>query len=118
MQGSHGAEFHSEIKSELFEEVVRKGLDRTVDSYSAFKDNSRDSQTELDALLKENTITDLYVVGLPGDFCVYWTALDGKELNYNVNFIMDATRSVFANPDLGEALLEIGVDVVKSEDLI
>ena len=51
-------------------EVVNKGCHSEVDSYSAFWDNNKLSQTELVKILAKNKVTDVYVCGVAYDVCV------------------------------------------------
>ena len=53
VQGTWGCAFHDELVVPQRAMVVRKGHDRDVDSYSAFFENDRRSDTGLDAYLKE-----------------------------------------------------------------
>jgi len=94
VQGSRGSEFHAEIHVPDHAKVVLKGTNKEVDSYSAFMDNKHGHNTELDPLLKEQGITDIYLVGLAHDYCVYYTAMDGINLGYNVYFITDGTKGI------------------------
>ena len=49
---------------------IYKGINPEIDSYSAFWDNKKYSCTELNSLLKEHNITDVFVCGIAYDFCV------------------------------------------------
>ena len=53
-----------------------------MDSYSAFFDNGGFSKTELDTILKELQVQRVFVSGLALDFCVKFTSMDAKKLNY------------------------------------
>ena len=44
--------------------IVLKGMNKDIDSYSAFFDNAKKAQTELDGLLKANGVTDVYACGV------------------------------------------------------
>lgn len=50
--------------------VVEKGCHSEVDSYSAFWDNNKLSQTELVRILAEHKVTDVFVCGVAYDVCV------------------------------------------------
>jgi len=110
-QGSHGAEFSSELHIEKTDVVVQKGKNPNIDSYSAFADNDQSAITELYKILDSNHITDVYVCGLATDFCVYFTCLDAsirKDGNdktpYKTFLIKDASRGV--SPDRTAKVLE------------
>lgn len=49
---------------------VKKGCHSEVDSYSAFWDNNKLSQTELVRILAEHKVTDVFVCGVAYDVCV------------------------------------------------
>ena len=50
--------------------IVHKGTNSDVDSYSAFWDNNKLSQTKLVSELTKRGVTDVYVCGLAYDVCV------------------------------------------------
>ena len=120
VQDTVGAEIHSEMDQELIEKIVYKGQNPQVDSYSAFFDNNHMEQTEMDNILKAAGIEDIYVVGLARDFCVRWTAIDGRKLEYNSYFVYDATKPVDPsfNSQLIVELEENDVTIVNLNDLI
>ena len=49
---------------------VNKGTDPDLDSYSAFWDNGKLAQTNLEADLVKRGVTDVYVTGIAYDVCV------------------------------------------------
>ena len=51
VQGTPGAQFHPALETAPIARVFRKGLDPSVDSYSAFFDNARRRATGLDLSL-------------------------------------------------------------------
>ena len=61
--------------------MIYKGTESDVESYSAFFDNQKLRQTELNSVLKKKGVTDVYVCGLAADVCVgklhwkIWSAL-------------------------------------------
>ena len=90
-----------------------------VDSYSAFYDNGGFSKTELDSKLKELEVESVFVSGLALDFCVKFTALDAKNLNYKTYVLQDASRGI-SDEGITEALEEMkenGIEIIDSEDL-
>lgn len=90
-----------------------------VDSYSGFFDNSKESKTELDSVLKQHSITQVYVAGLATDYCVQYTARDAAALGYETFFIADASRGISAQGV--EAALQLmknaGVQIVQSSQI-
>ena len=53
VQNTEGADFAPLLDKEKIQELVFKGCDPSVDSYSAFFDNGQRQKTELDSLLKK-----------------------------------------------------------------
>jgi nicotinamidase/pyrazinamidase len=94
VQGTHGAALHGELAITHAQLVIRKGHHREIDSYSAFREADRKTTTGLAGYLRERGLTDLYVCGLATDFCVAWTALDGRAAGFAVTVIEDACRAI------------------------
>lgn len=115
-----GAALHPRLPQAPIDLIVRKGTDRDVDSYSAFRSNwdaaGRRAPTGLAGLLHEHGITDVYVTGLARDVCVQWTAEDSAELGFATAVIWDLTRPVNASNDgrVRAALSRAGVRIVES----
>ena len=118
VQGTHGAELHAGLDRARITEVVQKGTDPSIDSYSGFFDNGHQKATGLHAWLNERWIKQVYVMGLATDFCVKFTALDAKQLGFDVFLIEDGCRGVNLKPEDSErAVAEMrgaGVAVVES----
>ena len=68
--GSEGADFHSGLRLDRADLVIRKGFRRQIDSYSAFFENDRATPTGLEGYLRTRGITTLTLAGLATDFCV------------------------------------------------
>jgi nicotinamidase/pyrazinamidase len=100
VQGTNGAEFHSNLAWTKAELVIRKGFRPTIDSYSAFFENDRTTPTGLAGYLRERGLTHLTMVGLATDFCVAYSALDARRLGFETRVVMDACRAI----DLGGSL--------------
>ncbi len=67
--------------------VIRKGFRPQIDSYSAFFENDRTTQTGLAGYLRDRGLTDLSFVGLAHDFCVAWSAIDAAKLGFRATVI-------------------------------
>lgn len=94
--GTEGVDFHRDlivIKSDI---IIQKGQNAKVESYSAFGDEmgNKYEKTPLQDILKSKHITDIVLVGLATDYCVYNTALDAIRLGYHVHLILSCTRGV------------------------
>ena len=120
VQDTFGSEFHSDLLP--IENIIYKGQDFLVDSYSGFFDNGKIHKTDLDKILKENEIKTLYVVGLATDYCVKYSVLDALTLGYNVFLIEDAIKGVnLSENDSQKAIDEMiaaGTKLTKSSDII
>lgn len=98
-----------------------KGTDPLCDSYSGFRDNLR-RMTKLAEQIAARVpgAERVFLTGLAYDFCVGWTALDAREIGYDVVVIKDATRPV-ALPgtvaDIEAKFAAKGVRVVASSSL-
>lgn len=121
VQNSHGAMFHPDLHISPTIQIIRKGTDPSIDSYSAFFDNAHLKKTELDDYLQSKNITTLYLVGLATDYCVKYSALDAIFLGYETYVITDACRGVNLNKDDTEKALQemhqTGVHIVQSKDV-
>jgi nicotinamidase/pyrazinamidase len=94
VQGTKGSEFHKDLKVDLADKIIKKGMNPKVDSYSGFQDNDKKSETGLRNYLKSKRIERIYVCGLALDYCCHYTAMDGVEFGYKVFFLLDLTRGV------------------------
>lgn len=94
VQGTHGASFPKELNTRPIETIFRKGMDKKVDSYSAFYDNNRLKSTRLAEYLKAKGVEEIDVAGLAGDYCVYYTIQDALESGFKVNLIADAVKPI------------------------
>lgn len=89
-----GADLVPGLKTTQFDTVILKGIQPQIESYSAFRDIWGREETELPGFLKEKGITDIYFVGLAGDFCVKFTAIDAAEYGFNTWVVTDAIKSI------------------------
>jgi len=121
VQGTWGAEFVAGLEVSNVAKVFRKGTDREIDSYSGFYDNGHRRSTGLGEWLSERGVRGVYVVGLATDYCVKFTALDARELGFEVTLAEDGCRGVELKPgDVARAVEEMraaGVKVVRSTDV-
>jgi nicotinamidase-related amidase len=101
VQNSSGADLHSDLKFITENNAantsvihIYKGTKPDIDSYSAFWDNSKLSETGLHQQLKEKNVTQVFVTGLATDWCVYSTAVHAIEYGYKTFIVEDACRGV------------------------
>ena len=103
MAGSEGAAFHPALDVAKIQQVVPKGTDREVDSYSGFFDNGQRKSTGLADLLRQRDVDEVYVMGLATDYCVKATALDARRLGFETTVVEDGCRAVNLTPGDDEA---------------
>ena len=101
VQGTKGAEIIPEIDISKIDMIVEKGRDKRLEMFSAFADvfgnkSSDAASIDLANTLKDAGITHIFVVGLAGDYCVRYTAIDAKKEGFEVYVLEDVTRSVDA----------------------
>lgn len=103
VQGEPGARLHDGLNIPHAILILRKGVNRHVDSYSAFTEADRVTSTGLAALLKARGIERVFLCGLATDFCVAWSALDARASGFEAFVIEDACRAIDANGSLDAA---------------
>lgn len=122
VQNSFGAEFHPQLQKDRIDEIIYKGTNPEIDSYSGFFDNGKRQATRLQEVLSNQKISTVYVMGLATDYCVKYTALDAQSLGFETWLIEDACRGVeLKKGDIAEAKKEMsaaGVKFIQSKDLI
>lgn len=120
IENTKGSEFHKDLLS--VKNIVYKGNDPEVDSYSGFFDNNKVHKTKLDEILKENNIDTLYILGLATDYCVKFTVLDALSLGYKVYLVADGCKGVNINPDDSEKAVKemknAGAVIIKSCEIL
>ncbi|EDQ87213.1 uncharacterized protein MONBRDRAFT_33390 [Monosiga brevicollis MX1] len=94
VQDTPGADLAKDLHVLPSDEYVCKGTNRLVDSYSAFFDNSKTSDTGLTARLSALGVERIVVVGLAYDVCVAFTAHDGKKAGFDVVVVSDGCRGI------------------------
>lgn len=97
VQGTNGASLASSLNKKRVAAIFRKGMSPEVDSYSGFFDNRRLHSTGLSDYLRGMGIKSVYITGLAGDYCVYFTAMDALKEGFETCVIEDATRSINNN---------------------
>ena len=114
VQGTQGASFHPELDVPHAELVVRKGFRAAIDSYSAFRENDRLTRTGLAGYLRERGLERITMCGLATDFCVAFSAIDGREAGFEVTVVTGACRGIDIDGSVARAMRsmsEAGVSV-------
>ncbi len=120
VQGSRGADFHKDLRTNKAELILRKGYDKNIDSYSAFFENDRKTPTGLAGYLRERSIKTVHICGLATDYCVFYSAMDAMRLGFAAFVVEDACRGINLADSVELAMREMalaGVVFTASEKL-
>lgn len=120
VQGTWGADFHDRLHLPQAELVLRKGHHRTIDSYSAFVENDHRTPTGLAGYLRERGLRRLFLTGLATDYCVHFTALDGRAAGFEIVVLLDLCRAIDLDGSLARALADMraaGVHLAESAEI-
>lgn len=121
VQDTLGAEFHPQLHEGNIQRIFHKGIDKKIDSYSAFFDNAHRRSTGLGDYLKRQHVENVYIMGLATDYCVKYSSLDAAHLEFTVYVIQDGCRGVNLHPDdVDNAYREMqaaGVKLIQSMDV-
>jgi len=120
VQGTNDAALQKDLDLPNAQLVIRKGYHKDVDSYSAFKEADRKTDTGLAGYLKARGIKTVYVCGLATDFCVAWTAMDARTAGFNAFVVEDACRGIDLKGSVAAAWKSMtakGVKRIQSSDL-
>lgn len=142
VQNTADADFLPGLDRTVVAFTVRKGMDKRVDSYSAFYDNGKSASAELKAqypFLGTSTglaewmvqkaieagaeAIEVDVIGLATDYCVKFTALDAAAETYKgspfkVRVVIDACRGLGPVEPVIAELKAAGIEVVNSDAVL
>ncbi|TKK68988.1 bifunctional nicotinamidase/pyrazinamidase [Ilyomonas limi] len=120
VQGTSGAAFYPKLNMNRIEAIFRKGTNSAIDSYSGFYDNGHLKSTGLADYLRGKGITDVFIVGLAGDYCVYFSAKDALAEGFQTYLIEGAIRAI-DNNDFEKAKQDIiskGGKIINSDEVM
>lgn len=103
VQGTSGAAFHPDLRSDPAHLVIRKGFRPAIDSYSAFFENDHRTPTGLEGYLRTRKVSHVTFVGLATDFCVAYSAIDAAALGFSVSVREDLCRAIDLNGSLAQS---------------
>jgi nicotinamidase/pyrazinamidase len=121
VSGTKGAEFHPSLDIKNVNLIIRKGGNPWIDSYSAFRENDKKTITGLQGYLKSLEIKENYLCGLALDYCVFYSAMDSRELGFETSVIIDATKGI--DSPIGsidktlEEMRKKGIKIINSDKL-
>ncbi|GAA0591839.1 bifunctional nicotinamidase/pyrazinamidase [Caenispirillum bisanense] len=120
VQATAGAAFHPALDTAPAQLIVRKGMRRQVDSYSAFFENDRRTPTGLAGWLRDKGIRRVFLCGLATDYCVNYSGQDARALGFEAVLVEDACRAVDLGGSLTDALATLqaaGVTFARTADI-
>lgn len=108
VQDTRGAMIHedidlSKIRNEFY--IIKKGTDKNFHPYSGF------GAPELEELLIDKGVDDVFIVGLATDYCVKDTCVDAALAGFKTVLVIDGTRAISDNLD--DTLIELSDANVK-----
>ena len=107
IQGTKGARFHPDLKLPKEVVLLSKGMDPEQDSYSGFQALSAQGR-DLESVIRDLAIDEIYVCGLATDYCVRATALDAVRRGLRIRVLKDAIKGVDLKPgDSSAAIAEM-----------
>ncbi|KAJ5591024.1 isochorismatase family hydrolase [Penicillium hetheringtonii] len=124
---SPGAALIPEIESDRVDLFIHKGQHSQVEMYSAFADafgnlelakSAGSVDIDLALALRQKAVTDVFVVGLAGDYCVKCTAIDAVRAGFRSWLIEEGTKSVVPTDwdKTKDELRAAGVSVIHIND--
>ena len=120
VQGTAGADFPSQLSTNKVEVIFRKGTDPGIDSYGGFYDNGHLKSTGLADYLRGKKVDEIYLTGLAGDICVYYSAMDSLHEGFKTYIIEDATSPLSAEEfkKTNKRFEEKGGRLIQSADIM
>ncbi len=119
IQDTAGAEFSKELNLKKVEAIFRKGMNPEIDSYSGFYDNGQLKSTALADYLRGRQVEEVYLAGLAGDYCVYFSVKDAIREGFKTFLIEDASRPIdpAGFEKAKKDVVERGGKIIKSTNL-
>ncbi len=104
VQNTPGADFHPSLKLPAQAIIVSKGMDPSMDSYSAFQAVDERGRP-LREILNDLGVKELWIGGLATDYCVKASVVDALK-DFKVKLLTDAIAGVNIHPDDARAAVE------------
>ena len=117
IQGTKGARFHPDLRLPRDALILSKGMDPEQDSYSGFQAYNGEGR-DLESVIRDMGVDEIYVCGLATDYCVRATALDATRRGIRVRVLGDVVKGVDLKPGDSDAAIQemraAGVPFVES----
>ena len=95
VQDTEGAMFHKDIDLNIPNlYIFKKGTKVDSHPYSGFGDLAHGDSSGLLEFLKENNITETFIIGLATDYCCKDTAIDSARNGFDTSVIMSGMRAI------------------------
>jgi nicotinamidase/pyrazinamidase len=111
VENTKGAQFAADLDTNAIHYVFQKGTDPAIDSYSGFFDNDHKKSTGLGDFLKSKNVDAVTILGLATDYCVKFTALDARELGFDVTLVKSGCRGIGDEAAAIEEMRRAGVKI-------
>ncbi len=105
IHGTKGARFHPDLRLPKVVLILSKGMDPEQDSYSGFQAFSANGR-DLESVIRDLGIDELFLCGLATDYCVRATSLDARRIGLRVRVLEDAIRGVDVKQGDSESALK------------
>jgi len=115
VQNTWGAQFHPDLEIHPGDHILSLGEEPDQENYSGFHG------TDLEVWLKQRGIRRIYIAGLTTEYCVFTTAIDGQEADFEVWVLQDAIAGVDVPAGSAasalQTLREKGVHIISTREL-
>ena len=119
MQGTKGAELHSELNLPVGSSVIRKGADRRIEARSAF------TESKLLETLQRFSVERVYICGVPTELTVLETvletALEANSLGFTTFAVEDGiaalTQDAAEVAGAVEKMKDAGIELISRDEL-
>ena len=122
IQDSYGADLIDDLKLDKIDKIVQKGQNEAIESYSPFFDNAQNIASDLADYLHDKAVEQVFILGVPLEYSVKYTALDSVKLGFQTFLLEDACRPIhYEEGAFEEALKEMqaqDVSFLDSDQLI
>ena len=115
VQGTKGAELHSELNLPVGSLVKRKGVDRRIEARSAF------TESKLLETLQRFSVERVYICGVPTELTVLETALEANSLGLTTFAVEDGiaalTQDAAEVAGAIEKMKDAGIELISRDEL-
>lgn len=120
VEGTAGADFARGLHLPMSRVIaILKGTDAKMDSYSAFLEADRKTQTGLQSYCEDRFVNRIYLCGLSRDGSLVKTALDALHYEHQLYWVTDAVAGLTEADETGISLLKAkGVKFVTSDEVL